>query len=387
MEIAGTYLSNEQFKEALPYLKNILTASGADALKPRAYLQSGIAWYNLNNNKEALNQYDALLKQYPNSPEAQDALENAKSIYVEEGKSADYVNFAKSMGVEITASQEDQLAYEEAEVQFNNGSFPAAAQKFEEYLTKFPQGKYLLEANYYKSEIYFNQKEWAKAAQGYGEVADRVPNKFGEKSLLQAARLNFFNLKDYAKSEKYFSKLKDFASNQENKMEAMRGLLRSQFQLGKWSDATDNAKDLLTQKGVSTDDKVLANMAIGRSYEVGGQCETALTYYRAVAAQNKGAYGAEARYSIASCLFSQNQLKDAEKAAFEVVNKSGSYEEWVTKAYLLLGDIYFREKDYFNAKATFQSIIDNAKIEDVRQQAQRKLEEVTAEEKKNSNVQ
>ncbi|MDR3714533.1 MAG: tetratricopeptide repeat protein [Puia sp.] len=386
MEIAGTYLANEQFKEALPYLKNIISATGADALKPRAYLQSGIAWYNLNNNKEALNQYDALLKQYPNSAEAQDALDNAKTIYVEEGRSADYVNFAKSMGVEISASQEDQLAYEEAEVQFNNGSFPAAAQKFEQYLTKFPQGKYSLEANYYKSEIYFNQKDWIKAAAGYGEVADRVPNKFGEKSLLQAARLNFFNLKDYAKSEKYFSKLKDFASNQENKMEAMRGLLRSQYQLGKWPEATDNAKDLLTQKGVSTDDKVLANMAIGKSYEVGGQCETALTYYRTVVAQNKGAYGAEARYSIAACLFSQNQLKDAEKASFEVVNKSGSYEEWVTKAYLLLGDIYFKEKDYFNAKATFQSIIDNAKIEDIRQQAQKKLDDVVAEEKKTSKV-
>ncbi len=386
MEIAETYLSNEQFKESLPYLKNILSASGADALKPKAYLRSGIAWYNLDNNKEALNQYDALLKQYPNSPEAQEGLENAKAIYVEEGKSADYVTFAKSMGVEVSASQEDQLAYQEAEVQFNNGNFPVAAQKFEEYLGKFPQGKYLLEANFYKSEIYFNQKDWAKAAGGYGEVADRVPNKFGEKSLLQAARLNFFNLKDYVKSEKYFSKLKDFTTSQENKMEAMRGLLRSQYQLEKWSDAMDNAKNLLTQKGVSTDDKVLANMAIGKSYEVGGQCETALTYYRAVAAQNKGAYGAEARYSIASCLFNQKQLKDAEKASFEVINKSGSYEEWVTKAYLLLGDIYLKGKDYFNAKATFQSIIDNAKIEELRRQAQQKLDEVTAEEKKTSKV-
>jgi len=386
MEVAGTLLAGEQYREALPYLKNVLRSQGADALKPRAYLQSGIAWYNLNNNKEALNQYDSLLRQYPNSPEAQDALDNAKTIYVEEGRSSDYVNFAKGMGVEVSASQEDQLAYEEAEVQFNNGNFPGAVQRFEAYLAKFPDGKYSLEANYYKSEIYFSQKDWAKAVVGYAAVSDRAPNKFGEKSLLQAARLYFFNLKDYTNAEKYFSRLKDFASSEENKLEAMRGLLRCQYQLQQWPDAVGNAKDLLNQKSASTDDKVLANMAIANSFKADNKCESALQFFRIAAGLTKSAYGAEARYQIADCLFQGGQLKDAEKAAFEVINKSGSYEDWVTKSYLLLGDIYFSEKDYFNAKATYQSIIENAKIEDLRLRAQQKLAQVTEEEKKGSKI-
>jgi hypothetical protein len=49
---------------------------------------------------------------------------------------------------------------------------------------------------------------------------------------------------------------------------------------------------------------------------------------------------------------------------------------------LLLGDIYLKEKDYFNARATFQSIIDNAKIEDIRNEAKQKLEEVNQEDGK-----
>ncbi len=51
MEIANTLLGNEQFREALPYLKNVISAPGNDALKPRAYLRTGIIYYNLNNNK------------------------------------------------------------------------------------------------------------------------------------------------------------------------------------------------------------------------------------------------------------------------------------------------------------------------------------------------
>ncbi len=385
MEVAVTYLASEQFREAIPFLKNVVSDPNS-SLKPKAYLKMGIAYYNLDNDKEALNQYTTLLKDFPNSPEADAALENARIIYIEQGKTSEYVGFARQMGKEISTNQEDELAYQEAEVQFNNGNFPVAAKKFEDYLVKFPEGKYSLEALYYKSEIYYNQKDWAKAAGGYEVLADRVPNKFGEKALLNAARLNFFELKDYSKAEKYFTRLKDFASSQENKLEAMRGLLRSQYQLERWTDAVTNAKDLLNQKGIGADDKMLANMAIAKSYQTSNDYEQAITYYRTVASLNKAAFGAEARYGIASSFFAQNRLEDAEKAAFEVINKSGSYELWVTKAYLLLGDVYLKEKDYFNAKATFQSIVNNAKLEDLRREAERKLSQVTEEEKKNGKI-
>src|SRR5204862_7931249 len=141
-----------------------------------------------------------------------------------------------------------------------------------------------------------NRKDWPKAVQGYEVIAGRVPNKFGEKSLLQAARLNFFDLKDYVKAENYFTRLKDFASTQENKLEAMRGLLRSQYQLEKWTEAVANAKELSSAKGSSSDDKALANMAIAKSYQVNGQADLALANFKTVVQLNKGALAAEARY-------------------------------------------------------------------------------------------
>ena len=386
MEIANTYLSNEQYRESLPYLKNVISNSGNDALKPRALLRSGLANYNLGNNAEALNRYSELLKQYPNSVEAQEALDNAKSIYVEEGRTAEYVNFAKGMGITVTASQEDQLAYQEAEVQFNNGNFTNAQQKFEDYLKKFPDGKYALEAYFYKSEMYASQKNWTKAVSGYEYVSDKAPNKFAEKAILQAARINFFDLKDYAKAEIYYARLKDFASAQENKMEAMRGLLRCQFELQQWSAAADNAKDLLSEKGIGSDDKIIASMIMGKSYQAENKCDAAIPYFKTVAALSRAAYGAEAQFQIAQCQFDQNHLKDAEKSAFEVIHKSGSYELWVTKSYFLLGDIYLKEKDYFNAKATFQSLVENAKIDEIRVQAEQRLDEVKKEEEANSKV-
>ena len=69
-----------------------------------------------------------------------------------------------------------------------------------------------------------------------------------------------------------------------------------------------------------------------------------------------------------------------------MINKSGSYEFWVTKAYILLGDIYFKQKDYFNAKATFQSVVANSLNMDLKNEAQKKLDAVIEEESKNSKV-
>ncbi|MDP9041270.1 MAG: tetratricopeptide repeat protein, partial [Bacteroidota bacterium] len=386
MEIANTLLSNEQFRESLPYLKTVISSAGHDGLKPRAMLRSGLANYNLGNNSEALAKYNDLLKQYPNSVEAQEALDNAKSIYVEEGRTSEYVNFAKGMGISISPSQEDQLAYQEAEVQFNNGNFTMAQQKFEDYIKRFPDGKYALEANFYKSEMYASQKNWPKAVSGYQMVADKAPNKFAEKSILQAARINFLDLKDYARAEIYYAKLKDFSTSQENRMEAMRGLLRCQFELQEWTGASDNAKDLLNEKGIGSDDKIIAGMVVGKSLQANGKCESAIPYFKNVASLSRAAYGAEAQYQIADCQFNDNRLKDAEKSAFEVIHKSGSYEIWVTKSYFLLGEIYLKEKDYFNAKATFQSLVENAKIEDIRVQAEQRLDEVKKEESGNSKI-
>ena len=53
---------------------------------------------------------------------------------------------------------------------------------------------------------------------------------------------------------------------------------------------------------------------------------------------------------------------------------------------MLLGDIYLKEKDYFNAKATYKSVADNATIPDLKKEAQDKLAAAIAEEQQNSKV-
>ena len=386
MEIANTYMSDEKFSEAIPYLNNVLKNTGNASLKPQALLQLGTAYYNLNNNAEALKQYQSLISQYPSSQEANDALDNVKVIYVEQGKTDEYAAFMRQAGKPISMDTEDSLTYSAAENQFINGNTSAALNSFGNYLQKFPDGVYAIDASYYRGEIYNGKKDWKNAVTAYEPVAANAPNKYAERAILALARICFFELKDYNKAETYFEQLGKEASTQENKLEAMRGLLRSQYQLQKWTEAVANAKELAVAKSSSSDDKALANMAIAKAFEVEGQYDQAIANFKSVVQLNKAALAAEARYEIANCWFELNKLSDAEKAAFEVINKSGSYDFWITKAYILLGDVYYKQKDYFNAKATFQSVVDNTIDPTLKSEAQTKLSRVTDEDAKSSKV-
>ncbi|MDB5196252.1 MAG: hypothetical protein JWP88_622, partial [Flaviaesturariibacter sp.] len=334
----------------------------------------------------AITQFNQILNNYPSSDEADDALDNLRSIYVEQGRTTEYADAARRAGKPLSVSTEDSLTYTAANLQYENGNTAAALNAFEAYLKRFSTGTYSLDAHFNVAEIYNARNDFTKALDHYNAVAERAPNEFAERAVLSAARISFFENKNYAVAEGYYTQLKGLTSNQETRLEAMRGLLRSQYQQQKWAAATENAKELVGLKGSSADDKSLANMAIGKSAQIAGQYDIAIASFKNVVAVNKAALAAEARYEIANSHLSLDRLSDAEKGAFEVINKSGSYDFWVTKAYILLGDVYFRQKDFFNAKATYQSVVENSLNAELKAEAQRKLAEAASEESKNSKV-
>ncbi|HMJ47405.1 MAG TPA: tetratricopeptide repeat protein [Ferruginibacter sp.] len=385
MEIALTYIADEKFMDAVPYLNNILS-SNEGGLKPRAYLKLGLAYYNSNKNKEALANYDLLIKKYPQSPEADEALGIIRDIYIEEGRPNDYVEMMRRNGKNISVTEADSLTYTAASLRYNSNDCAAAIAGFNNYLTRFPDGVYAIDANYYKAECFQRNKDWKNAVQGYEFVNNKGLSKFFEKATLEAARISYFELKDYTNAKKYFESLRSNAVSQDNLLEALRGVVRSYYLLKEYQSANDAAKELLTKKGLSTDDRSIGFLVLGKSQQVANDCNAAILSFRSAAGINKTAWGAEARYEIANCYFSLGNKEAAEKAAMAVIKETGSYDNWVTKSYILLGDIFMQQKDYFNAKATYESVSKNAAIPDLQTEARQKLDKAIEEEKQNSKI-
>ena len=101
---------------------------------------------------------------------------------------------------------------------------------------------------------------------------------------------------------------------------------------------------------------------------------------------NKSSWGAESRYELANCYFLSGNYSDAEKAALATIKETGNYDFWLTKSYILIGDIYLQQKDYFNSKATYQSVYKNSVITELKNEAKLKFDKAAQEEKLNSKV-
>jgi tetratricopeptide (TPR) repeat protein len=386
MEIALTYIADEKFMAAVPYLNTLINDPLADGLKPSAYLKLGLCYYNSDKYDDALANYQTLIQKYPQSTEADEATGIMKNIYVEIGKPNEYIEMMRRNGKAISVTEADSLTYTSAALKYNANDCAAAIEGFKNYLSRFSNGAYVLEANYFSSECYNASKDWQNALIGYDYVNSKGLSRFFEKATLEAARISYFELKDYAKAKKYFESLTSGAINQDNQLEALRGLIRCYYQLKDYAQANDAAKNLLTKKGISTDDKSVALLVLGKSQQVNNDCAGAIASFKSCAAINKAAWGAEARYEIANCQFTMGSYNLAEKSALAVIKETASYDFWVTKSYILLGDIFMQQKDYFNAKATYESVAKNSVIPELKNEAQQKLDKAIEEEKAVSKV-
>lgn len=385
MQLANTYIAETKFAEAVPYLNNVI-ASTEGGMKPTAYLKLGLAYYNSKNNAEALKAYNVLIKTYPQSQEADEAIDIVKSIYAEEGRTEEYIVLMNQVGKTVTETEADSLTYSTAINKYDANDCGGAIVAFTNYATKFPNGSKIVAANFYRSDCYQKNKDTANALLGYDFVNSKGYSKFFERATLEAARIAYFDKKDYINAKRYFESLRSFAVNQDNQSEALRGLVRCYYQTKDYAQANIVAKELLAKKGITTDDKSIAFLVLGKSQQVANDCTAAIASFKSCAAINRSAWGAEARYEIANCQFSLGNYKLAEKAALLTIKETGSYDEWVTKSYILLGDNFMQQKDYFNAKATYESVAKNTTIPELKTIAQQKLDAAIETEKLNSKI-
>ena len=377
MELADTYVSQEKFQEAIAPLSKISLDKSATQFYPQAFYKLGIVYFNLDKNQMALSTFKELYATYPNSIESENAIEYIRNIFIEDQTPELYVQFMNDYGHPLTTNEQDSLIFRASVLKYEQKKYTESAIGFGTYLQKFPNGKYNVEATNLIAEIAYSKQSYDTALVYFSKLADLAPNAYAERAALIAARLNYFNFQNYALAEKYFTILLKIATQKENSTEANKGLLRCYYRAEKWVDANKIAQQILEDKNSAMDDIEMANMSIYHQQLIAGDTSAALQIISKVIKTGSSVISAEAHFQLANVYLVQNKLSLAEKTAFDIIKKQASYEYWVTKTYILLGDIYVAQKDTFNAIATYKSVADNATIEPLKIVAAQKLKELT----------
>lgn len=382
MELADTYLSEENFEAAIPVLNELISNMDKDdELMPASILKLGIANYNLDNNQEAVKQYNLLIKDYPSSPQTSEALENAKLMFLEDGKIDEYQHFLESAGKSIGSVEKDSLTYRYIQNAYAIDPSPTILNTLDSYINQFPNGIYITHVLALKADLHLKTKSYLAAAETFEEIASKGPGPLQEKSIKNAARLYSNDLNDYNSSIRCYKKLIEVSNNPSMVTEGYRGLVRSLHFLENFQEPIDIYEKLLMAESASLEDSALAFLMIGYAAQSNNDFEKSNEYFQKSDSLSSIALDAEAKYQIAKNYFLEKAYAEAEKQAINTIENGGSNEKWITKAYILLADIFVDQKDYFNAKATLKSVIEHCKITALKEEASAKLKIAETEEK------
>jgi TolA-binding protein len=347
-------------------------------------LKLGIAHYNLDQTQLAVEKFRELISTYPSTQQSAEALESAKTLFVEKGNIEGYESFLKNSGKSLNSLQKDSLRYQVVQTAVSSADLPLAKQSMNQYLAEFPSGLFAIEVQHILAELYVDEKDWGNAARTYANLAERGASRYQEKSLRQAAKLYFFELKDYEKAANLFQQLTGSTLKPDVMLEALRGEVRSRYYLKQWMAGGRAAEQILSNDKANQDDVSFAEIILGYFAQSNKEFSKSSSHFQHVVEGNQSALAAEARYQLAVNAVEQGNLTEAENLATKAIDLSGSNEYWITKAYILLGKIFFQQKDFFNAKATLKSVIENSTIQEFKLEAEQLLLTVESAEKTES---
>ena len=136
---------------------------------------------------------------------------------------------------------------------------------------------------------------------------------------------------------------------------------------------------MILEKGaVNASAQNKASLYLGKSAFARGDFETAKDEFLNTLNAAQDEYGAEAKYTLGEIFYLQKQYKQSQETLVSLNNDFSSYDLWVGKSFLLLADNYVATNDLFNARATLQSLVDNFPLENIKNDAKKKLTELDA---------
>ncbi len=378
-EIGNGYFVMNTIPDAITYFLNLIQKYPNSRYVAKSRLSLGLIYYNESQDEKAIGMYKAIIGDYPGTEEAKEALLAIKNIYVDAGNADGYLNYVKTLPfASVSSGAQDSITYQAANNRYMIGDCENAINGFNNYIERFQNGNFVIEAHANRAECFMKTKKEKSAIIDFEFLISNSNPKYLERSLLNAARI-YFKTKDYTKSAAYYTQLESQAEFKDNYLEAISGALKSYAALNDSSGILKYSQRVLSFEKSSIEDQYLANLYLGRYYFNSNRIEEADAAFRSVAKLTKTEAGAEAKYMLASILFIKGKYIDAQQACFDLSNQVPAFEYWVARGFIILAETYAKLGNDFQAKSTLQSIIEEYSVKDdgVIEEANKKLLELS----------
>lgn len=378
-EIADTYFNNLKDEEnAILYYNKILKNYPNSSFAANCYSQLGNIYYGRKQDDKALEYFDKFVKLDSKSDAAKEVLEAIKKIYTEKGKIDEMEKYFAAIGNPLSENELERKTYDVAyDAFYNQKNCGAALPQWELYISKFPNGKHITEAEFNAAECNYSNNNFEKALKGYLNVIGKQRGLFSEVAYAKAAYL-YYKDKKYTEALPLFQQLQEIAETPANKSAGRFGAMRSAFYLNQYETALTECTKVLNTEKLSPQQLSEAKYIKAKSLYETNRLDDAMIEFKAITKSAKNVSGAEAYYHIAMIQYKKQEYKEVEKTINKLVGYSYTSDDWNSKGMLLLADSYFALDDLSGAQIILESIVDSKTKQEYIDEAKKKLEAVKA---------
>jgi tetratricopeptide (TPR) repeat protein len=358
-ELARTYVSTGDSKKAIETFRTLRSTTKDSSFIARADLGLGMVANNDKRYDDAITYYKKVVEEAPESEYAEDAVMALQSVYQSKGEPEAYLAYIDGLKNVPAAGKTDRekVYFNSAEQVFLAGNYQKAIAALNDYLEKFPEGKDVVQADFYLAESYRMTGEKEQARDCYRKVIDAGSGSFAETSARQYASI-CYDLQEYQDAFDGYTELLSIAKIDENKHVATVGAMESAYQAKGYVNAISYADKVLLDTKSTADEKRLADYIKAKSYLARSERDKAFEIFSRLSNQPKTAEGAEAAYMEIQDAFDKGDFESVENRTFAFSDSGTSQTYWLAKAFITLGDSYVERGDVKQAKATFESVRD-----------------------------
>ena len=375
-ETAESYKAINEYDNAISYYKKIISNYPTSPYVQRSIKTIGFLYYNQNKDDKAFEYLDKIVKQDPKSDEAKDAIETIKKIYKEQNKPEEMEAYMTSIGSSVSTDELDESYWQKAsDLYYDKKDCDASMPEMQKYIIKFPNGKYLTEANFCFAECAYSKANYVDALTAYKYVLSKSRSIHTEIALVKASFI-LYKDKNYAEALPLYTQLQDLAESAQNKLTAKLGAMRCAFYTKNYDICIDECNKVMNTEKISQQQLAEAHQLKAKSLYETNRRDEAVVDFQYMVRNSKSEAGAEAYYYLALIHFQKKEWKEAEKTVNTLMAYNYSTNDWSTKAMLLMADVYVQKNETNNAEVILQSIIDNADKQEYKDLAKQKLQEI-----------
>ena len=358
-ELGRTYVMREDDNNAFKCFKTLADNVKDSSYVARAYIEMGSLSRNQSQFNEALEYYKTVVEQMPSSGYAEDALAAIESVYQTKNEPEAYIRYIEKIGKgeTKTADEKEDMIFNSAEQVYLTENYQKALISLQTYLEKYPSGKYMHKAEFYIADSYRMLGKYEQACDSYTNVIEKGESAYVEPSMLYFSDLSY-RLEKWEDAYGGYSSLYASAAVENNKMAALKGMMRSAYRWHNWNGALKAVEKVLEENAMGADVKREAEYIKAKSLMASSRRDEALVVMKALAADVKDAYGAEAAYTLVLDSYDKGDFVDVENKVFAFSGAGSNQTYWLAKSFIVLGDSYVDRDRLSQAKATFESVRD-----------------------------